>query len=62
MTGVDDTLGHVPWTWGFLPATKQQSLDLTQGQVASEHGPRFHLWVPTATRAAHPLHDLGQVT
>lgn len=61
MDGLEDTLGQAPLA-GPLPATKQLSLDLNQGQVASEHGLGIHFWVLTATQAAHNLCDLEQVT
>lgn len=38
LAGREATSGHVPWTVAHFPTTKEQSLDLNQGQVSSEHG------------------------
>lgn len=62
MASREDTSGQVPWNKGPLPATKQWSLDLNQGQVAPEYGLGLQSWVPTAPGATHKLCDLGQVS
>lgn len=47
MDGLEDALGQAPLV-GPLPATRQLSLDLNQGHVASEHGLGVHFWALTA--------------